>query len=176
MNILLDTPIIMYRGDSVHIPLYVNCGDVLDKKQLVLTENMFIYVGIMSPNQKFEDAIIKKKYSKEDMSYKVNGVVTKFSSIPEYSATKKYSLYSLCKDNNNVVYYSLIGKNIGNDLTDTSSWREVEPEYNVVFNPRDTENLCSGKYYIEIKLLDITNTEEEVITTILPKKLFYILD
>lgn len=55
------------RGDSFTVPLYINTGDDLNPKQYILQEGAEVYVGVMEPNQPFEDAIIRKKYTHEDV-------------------------------------------------------------------------------------------------------------
>lgn len=55
------------RGDTYSFPLYVNIGTQIAPEKLRLTDTMSVYVGVTEPNQKFENAIIRKKYTAEDM-------------------------------------------------------------------------------------------------------------
>ena len=55
------------RGDSFIVPLFINQGTKLHPVRYDLnSHNEFdIYLGVMEPNQKFEDAVIRKKWTKE---------------------------------------------------------------------------------------------------------------
>ena len=63
----LDNLITINRGDTYSFPLYINIGSQIDIKKLELTETMSVYVGVTESNQKFENAIIRKKYTAKDM-------------------------------------------------------------------------------------------------------------
>lgn len=124
------------RGDTISFPLFINKGTAIDPVKLELTDSMCLYVGVMEPNQRFEDAIIRKKYTKENVSTDTNLV------------TKDYSKIYVQEESGLIL---------------------------ITFFPDDTVNLFPGKYYIEIKLVD-TSTDPETVTTISPKRLFYIID
>ena len=66
MNIT-ENHITINRGDTYKFPLLINVGTHIAPKNLTLTDTMSVYVGVMEPNQKFENAIIRKKYTKEDV-------------------------------------------------------------------------------------------------------------
>ena len=68
------------RGDSFELPLFINQGtDITPIRYNMKTSNSEVYVGVMEPNQPFERAIIRKKYTKNDVNE--NGdIVVKFSS------------------------------------------------------------------------------------------------
>lgn len=68
------------RGDSFELPLFINQGtDITPIRYNMKNSNSEVYVGVMEPNQPFERAIIRKKYTKNDVNE--NGdIVIKFSS------------------------------------------------------------------------------------------------
>ena len=68
------------RGDSFELPLFINQGtDITPIRYNMKDSNSEVYVGVMEPNQPFERAIIRKKYTKDDVNE--NGdIVIKFSS------------------------------------------------------------------------------------------------
>lgn len=113
-----DNYLKMNRGDTYTFPLIINEGTKLCFKQYQLRQFDKIYVGIMEPNQSFENAIIRKV-------------------ITITSPTNKY----------------------GHPL--------------VKLTPQDTEYLLTGKYFIEIKLVQ-QEDNESIVTTILPLKEFFI--
>lgn len=58
----------MSRGDSVDLPLFLNAGTDINPVRYVLQDGDKIYFGIMEPNQPFENAIVKKVYTKDDFN------------------------------------------------------------------------------------------------------------
>ena len=65
-NIAKNGIITITRGDSAETSLYINIGTELKPIPGILGDNDQVYLGIMEPNQLFEDAIIKKVYTKDD--------------------------------------------------------------------------------------------------------------
>lgn len=65
-NIAKNGIITITRGDSAETSLYINIGTELKPEKWKLGDNDQVYLGIMEPNQLFEDAIVKKKYTKDD--------------------------------------------------------------------------------------------------------------
>ena len=55
------------RGDSFELPLSLNIGDSINRKKYTLTENDTLYIGIMQPNEPFECAILRKKFTYKDL-------------------------------------------------------------------------------------------------------------
>lgn len=104
----------MIRGDSYILPITINKGTQLDFERHTLREDERLYVGIMEPNQPFEDAIIRKV------------------------------------------------------LTINTAMNE-DGDVLLQLEPKDTEHLMTGKYYIMIKLKRDTD-----VITILPMKEFWI--
>ncbi len=64
------------RGDSFSIPLIINAGTKLKPVRRILVDGDEIFFGLMEPNQPFEDALIRKKYTKDDTN-KLGDVVIK---------------------------------------------------------------------------------------------------
>jgi len=57
--------ITLTRGDTLIQSIYLNKGTNLNPVRYILSGDDKLYIGIMEPNQKFEDAIIKKVYTKD---------------------------------------------------------------------------------------------------------------
>lgn len=67
----------LMRGDSYCKPIFINVGTKLDPIQYHLTDTDSLYFGLMEPNQAFEDAVLKKKYTcASDMDDKGNVLLT----------------------------------------------------------------------------------------------------
>jgi hypothetical protein len=54
------------RGDSFMYPLFINIGTEMYPERYLLKEGDTVYFAVMEPNQKFEDAILKKVYTASD--------------------------------------------------------------------------------------------------------------
>lgn len=54
------------RGDTLDLPLEINQGTKLDPIRYELQPNDEVYFALMEPNQPWEFAIIKKKYTDKD--------------------------------------------------------------------------------------------------------------
>lgn len=65
----------MFRGDSLDIPLNIRNGSAMHYEQYNLTNNDTIYFGLMEPNQKFEDAILKKVLTASDIDENNNLII-----------------------------------------------------------------------------------------------------
>lgn len=70
VNIDLSGNITMNRGDSVSVPLFINLGDKLMPIRYPFSAEDEVYVGITEPNQPWEFALIKKKYTAEELNEK----------------------------------------------------------------------------------------------------------
>ena len=64
----------MVRGDTFSKELFINEGTLLSPVQHVLQENETLYIGIERPNEIFENAVIKKKYTSQDLNTEGNVV------------------------------------------------------------------------------------------------------
>ena len=60
--------ITLNAGDAFFAPLYLNCGDNLQKEKYVLTDADTIYFSVMKPHQPFEHGLIRKIYTKENLN------------------------------------------------------------------------------------------------------------
>lgn len=68
MNNISSTKIItLNRGDTFSFKYRINLGDELNPKNYILTEKDKLYLGVCEPKQAFEDALIKKVYTNNDM-------------------------------------------------------------------------------------------------------------
>jgi len=76
-NITYNGIITVNRGDSFEIPVIINFGTNLEPMFYELEPTDIIYMGIMEPNQPFENALIRKKCTYEDVDENGN-VVFKF--------------------------------------------------------------------------------------------------
>lgn len=54
------------RGDSFEASLFINCGTKMVPERYLLKPGDVVYFALMEPNQKFEDAILKKVYTIAD--------------------------------------------------------------------------------------------------------------
>ena len=66
---LKDRQIVLNRGDSLEIPIFINQGvDLFNPIKYTLQNDDTLYVGIMEASQNFEHATIRKKYTKENLT------------------------------------------------------------------------------------------------------------
>jgi hypothetical protein len=56
------------RGDSFRMPLFIDCGTPSDPMRYTVGTKDEVYFGVMEANQPFEYALIKKKYTIEDVN------------------------------------------------------------------------------------------------------------
>ena len=55
------------RGDSFEFPVTLNVGSSIDRTEYILKETDVLYLGIMQPNEPFETALIRKKFTYNDL-------------------------------------------------------------------------------------------------------------
>ena len=55
------------RGDSFEIPLVLHSGSDIDPIYYDMRPSDILYLGIMEPNQPFEDALVRKKFTYSDL-------------------------------------------------------------------------------------------------------------
>lgn len=55
------------RGDYFEIPVVLQTGNPLDPRDYIFREDDTLYLGIMEPNQLFENAIVRKKLTFSDV-------------------------------------------------------------------------------------------------------------
>lgn len=65
------------RGDSFEFPITLNVGSSIDRTNYVLGQTDVLYLGIMEPNQPFETALIRKKFTHADLDSD-NNIVIRF--------------------------------------------------------------------------------------------------
>lgn len=66
-NVAFNGIITVNRGDSFSLPLIINGGTSLNPTNYNVNEKTFVYLGIMEPNEPFENALIKKKATSQDV-------------------------------------------------------------------------------------------------------------
>ena len=82
--------IVITRGDSASFTLFLNKGTNLDPTRFVLGDNDAVYMGIMEMGQRFEDAIVKYKFTKDDLT-SANDIKIKIKATDtEYLEPGKY--------------------------------------------------------------------------------------
>lgn len=65
------------RGDSFEFPITLNIGSSIDRTDYVLGQTDVLYLGIMEPNQPFETALIRKKFTYADLDSD-NNIIIRF--------------------------------------------------------------------------------------------------
>ena len=75
-NVGVNNSIMVNRGDTFSIPLYINMGTDMNPIQYELMQGAEVYLGVTEPNQLFEDAIIKKKYDYTNVDKDGNIIVS----------------------------------------------------------------------------------------------------
>lgn len=76
MAVVSNNNIIMInRGDTFSFDFTIDDGST-DDGRYILKDDDALYFGIMDPHQLFEDAIIRKKYTKEDIDEMGNLIIT----------------------------------------------------------------------------------------------------
>lgn len=76
-NISYNGIITINRGDSFRLPLMLNYGTNMEPLMYRMTPKSFVYFAVMEPNEPFENALIRKKYTIEDVDEDGN-IVIKF--------------------------------------------------------------------------------------------------
>lgn len=66
------------RGDSASVPLFINKGTEPSPLRFILGERDKVYLGVAEPNKKFENAVIRKVFTKDDLN-EFGDVVIKFN-------------------------------------------------------------------------------------------------
>ena len=66
-NIAFNGIITVNRGDSFRLPLMLNYGTNLEPLKYQMSQESVVYFAVMEPNQPFENALIRKKFTLEDV-------------------------------------------------------------------------------------------------------------
>lgn len=74
-NMAYNGIITVTRGDSFEVPILLNYGTNLLNDIYIMNENSVVYFAVMEPNQPFENALIKKKYTHNDMDQHGNIII-----------------------------------------------------------------------------------------------------
>lgn len=56
------------RGDSAFTVIFINQGTLLEPERYELQGEDTLYIGVMEPGQRFEDAVIKYRLTTEDLN------------------------------------------------------------------------------------------------------------
>lgn len=96
------------RGDSFEFPLFINIGDNLTYTRYPIgyLSTAKIYVGVMEPNQMFENAIIRQVYSGGDFYIEGEKNLDKYTS--EGDLIIKFSPKDTCCLRPGTYYYQII--------------------------------------------------------------------
>lgn len=63
----------LIRGDTLSLALFINQGNELVPSRYILGDNDEVYFALMEPNQLFENAILKKVFTKETSEFTEDG-------------------------------------------------------------------------------------------------------
>lgn len=63
----------LVRGDTLSLALFINQGNELTPSRYILGDYDEVYFALMEPNQLFENAILKKVYTKETAEFTEDG-------------------------------------------------------------------------------------------------------
>lgn len=74
-NVGSNNSISVNRGDTFSIPLLITAGSIETPSQFVFPGDGEIYLGLMEPNQLFENAILKKKYDSSNLDENGNIII-----------------------------------------------------------------------------------------------------
>ena len=86
-NIAFNGIITVNRGDSFTLPMQLNYGTNLEPMTYTVEGKSIVYFAVMEPNQPFECALIRKKYTAEDVDENGNIVTTSDTSKTETQTT-----------------------------------------------------------------------------------------
>ena len=67
--------ITMNRGDTFYMPLLINVGSKVDPTYYAITENDSIYFALEEYNQPFEYALVRKKFTLDDVNDDDNVII-----------------------------------------------------------------------------------------------------
>lgn len=75
LNISNNGTITITKGDTFDLELLINCGTILEPKRYKLNQSDKIYFALEEPNQEYEQAIIKKELSINNLNSLDNIVI-----------------------------------------------------------------------------------------------------
>ena len=80
----------IFRGDSNKLVLNIKSGNSLNYSDYSLEQDDVVYFGLMEVHQKFEDAILKKVYTSQDVNEEGNIIIDINPLDTEYLLPGKY--------------------------------------------------------------------------------------
>jgi len=96
MFYLSDNNIItLSRGDSFTVPLFINRGTVLEEVRYNLKTGDKVFFALLEPNQKFEDAILKKVYTKDSEQTSEGDILISVSSTDTENLVEGLYYYTI---------------------------------------------------------------------------------
>jgi hypothetical protein len=84
-----------HRGDTLSTPIYIYSDNHLDRTPYTLKETDVLYLGIMEPNQKFEDAIVRKTLKSDCEKDTLGNPILKLDPIDTVKLSSGNYYYSL---------------------------------------------------------------------------------
>lgn len=94
----------LVRGDTLKLALFINKGEAVAPIRYEITNNDTIYFALMELNQPFEEAILKKVFTKENSEFTEDGdlIITLSSEDTEnlLSGEYRYTIKMLTVDEN----------------------------------------------------------------------------
>lgn len=88
------------RGDSFSTVIFINKGNELEPIRYELTDSDELYLALMSPNQTFENALLVKKYTKDNLNDHGDTLVEFEPKDTEFLMPGKYYYQVKLKTNN----------------------------------------------------------------------------
>ena len=76
-NVDREGIITLTRGDSFRVPLFINQGTCIDLIRYIINDKSEIYMAVTEPNQPFETALIRKKFTHADLDSD-NNIIIRF--------------------------------------------------------------------------------------------------
>ena len=105
------TTLEMVRGDTFILPLQLNEGTRENFAQHKLSDDEYLYIGIMKPNQSFENAQIRCMLNKDSEKDSFGNYIMKLS--PEHTVNMEPGKYYLSiKLSNGDATYTLVDSKI----------------------------------------------------------------
>ena len=104
----------LIRGDYAELHIFLNAGSNLYPQEYPITDGTVFYFGICEPHQPFENAIVRKRYTKENVDEEGYLKVVLESSDTEFLHEGKYyySLKAVNEDNNVERVNTIIAKTL----------------------------------------------------------------
>ena len=102
--------IVLNRGDSFQFAVQLNLGTKLAPAMYELRESDAVYMGIMEPNQPFETALIRKKFTVADLDENGNVIIKLKPRDTQCVLPGKYFYQIKLSVNNNEDVYTVVDK------------------------------------------------------------------